>query len=182
MAIEDLTTGGPLKHISPILVLLTIAAASWAVPLQQAFDQSLPGAGYDRIVYLDRETPYTGGLELSDGNICIISSGAVIDLQGSRIMVNSPATLDICGVALANSDSAALKFNASGYGWVDHVTFCGNYDGLYFWQGSDLKITSSIFANSARYGVYCYNDCERWMEYNNAWSNTGGDYREFCPS
>lgn len=171
-----------MKRIIPAFMLLAFAAAGWAVPLQQAFDQAVPGAGYDRIVYLDRETMYTGGLELSDGNFCIISSGAVVDLEGGRIIVNSTATLDVCGVALANSDSAALKFNASGHGWVDHVTFCWNYDGLYFWQGSTMKVTSSIFANSARYGVYCYNDCERWMAFNDAWSNTGGDYREFCPS
>ena len=171
-----------MKFTIPIFMLLAFTATGWAVPLQQAFDQASPGAGYDRIVYLDRETLYTGGLELAGGNYCIISSGAVVDLEGSRIIVNSPATLDISGVVLANSDSAALKFTSSGHGWVDHVTFCWNYDGLYFWQGSDLKITSSIFANSARYGVYCYNDCDRWMGYNDAWSNTGGDYKEFCPS
>ena len=171
-----------MRRTIPILVLLAFTATGWAVTLQQAFDQAGPGAGYDRIVYLDRETAYTGGLELSDGNYCIISSGAVVDLEGSRIIVNSSATLDISGVALANSDSAALKFTSNGHGWVDHVTFCWNYDGLYFWQGSDLKITSSIFANSARYGVYCYNDCDRWMAFNDAWSNLGGDYREYCPS
>lgn len=179
----NLTVGGRLKKVNLILMLLFVASIPVAaIPLQQAFDEASPGAGYDRWVYLDRETLYTGGLILSDGNYCLISSGAVVDLQGDRIVVDPSATLDVCGVVLANSDSAALKYNGAGHGWVDHVTFCGNYDGLYFWQNSVMKITSSIFSFSAHYGVYCHQTCERWMAFNDAWSNPAGDYKELCPS
>ncbi|RJP74105.1 MAG: hypothetical protein C4524_13470 [Candidatus Zixiibacteriota bacterium] len=172
-----------MKRLPWLLALLCLAAPGWSVPLQQAFDQATPGAGYDRIVYLDQATLYTGGLTLSDGDYCLVSSGAVVDLEGNRIIVNPSASLDICGVVLANSDSAALKFSGAGHGWVDHVTFCANYDGLYFWQNSAMKITSCIIANSTRYGVYCHSEYDlRWMAYNDAWSNPSGNYREYCPS
>ncbi len=170
------------RKIISLVLLLIIAAPGWAIPLQQAFDEAVPGAGYDRIVYLDQEFLYTGGLTLSDGNYCLISSGAVVDLEGSRIIVNPTATLDVSGLVLTNSDSAALKYSGAGQGWVDHVTFYGNYDGLYFWQNSVMKITSCIFSDQSHYGVFCHQTCERWMAYNDAWANAAGNYKELCPS
>jgi parallel beta-helix repeat protein len=171
-----------MKKLVVLAALLVCVATGWTIPLQQAFDQALPGAGYDRIVYLDNEVVYTGGLTLDNGNYCILSAGAVVDLQGSRIIIDNLAVLDICGVVLVQSDSAALKYTNGSDGWVDHCTFAFNYDGLYFWQGSNLKITSNIFSNSGRYGVYCYDTSERWMAYNDAWANSVGDYRRWCPS
>lgn len=152
-----------------------------AIPLQQAYDDALPGAGYDKMISLDPSEVYTGGIRLEDETVCILSAGAQIDLQGDRIYVEPTAMLDVCGVVLTNSDSAALKYAGAGKGWIDHCTFFGNYDGLYFWDGSDMVITSDIFSYCSHWGVYTHTDAERWMAYNNAWANASGNYKEFCP-
>ena len=171
-----------MKKLMILATLLMCALPGWTVPLQQAFDQAAPGAGYDRLVYLDNEVVYTGGLTLDDGNYCILSAGAVVDLQGSRIIVNPTALLDICGVVLCGSDSAALKYAGAGHGWVDHLTFARNYDGLYWWQNANMMVTSCIFSYSTHFGVYRHQTCTSWMGFNDAYSNTGGNYKEWCPS
>jgi len=163
-----------------IIVVLMSALAANAIPLQQAYDEALPGAGYDRMIYLDPAETYTGGLEFDDEAICIISCGAMIDLQGDRIIANDNGFLDICGVVLTNSDSAAVKYNTAGNGWVDHCTFAGNFDGVHFWTSTNLTLTSNIFAYSTRWGVWTHEDASRFLAYNNAYSNPGGNYKEWC--
>ena len=173
-----------MKRIFLFVALIAsafFAVQSPAIPLQQAYDEAEPGAGYDKMVYLDPAEVYTGGILLEDGPTCILSCGALVDLQGDRIYVEPGTVLDICGVVLANSDSAALKYYGTGEGWIDHCTFVGNYDGLYFWEYSDMVITSNIFSYSSHWGVYTHTDADRWMCFNNAWANAAGNYKEYCP-
>jgi parallel beta-helix repeat protein len=168
----------------PIIIVsavLLFPLSVGAVTLQQAYDDALPGAGYDRMIFLDPAESYTGGIHLQNETVCILSYGAQVDLQGDRIIVDPDAVLDISGVVLTYSDSAALKYDGAGDGWVDHCTFYGNYDGLYFWDNSDMTITSNIFSNSSHWGVYTHEDAQRWMAYNDAWENASGDYKEWCP-
>ena len=169
----------------PLLITL-LAITLWgmqaaAIPLQQAYDEAGAGAGYDKMIFLDPAEVYTGGLTLSDETVCILSCGAQVDLQESQIVVEPSALLDICGVVLTNSRNEALNYNEAGNGWVDHCTFWGNYDDVYFWDGSDMTLTSNIFSFSSHYGVYCHEDAQRWMAFNDAWENPGGHYMEYCP-
>lgn len=164
-------------------VVLFMATAGWAqVVLQDAYDAAGPGAGYDKMVYLDRYTMYTGGLFIPDGvDACILSYGALVDLEGNSIGVGPRALLDISGVVLINSGGGpAIKYVDAGDGWVDHCTFSHNYDGLYFWQGSEMRITSNIFYNSAHFGVACHQYSDRWMAYNDVWQNAEGDYMQWA--
>jgi len=178
------------KNMKKIYVIALIAGSMltagmlYAETLIQAYNAASAGSGYDKLILLDRNTLYTGGLELSDESVCILSAGAVIDLQGGLIYVNSSASLDICGVVLKNgsSDDAALKYNDGVKSWVDHCTFFDNYTGLRFWQNADLKITSNIFSESSHYGVYAHEYTTMWMSNNDAWQNKDGDYRMFCPT
>lgn len=173
-----------MKKAIYALVLLALAlwaAQALAIPLQQAYSEATPGAGYDKLVFLNPDEVYTGGLHLLGETVCIISCGAEVDLQGSRIMVEPSALLDICGVVLTNSDSAALKYSGAGVGWIDHCTFWGNYDCVYFWDGADMTLTSNVFSFSSHYGVYCHEDAQRWMAFNDAWENAAGHYKEYCP-
>ncbi|MBU0520015.1 right-handed parallel beta-helix repeat-containing protein [bacterium] len=163
-----------------VLVVLLSALMVHAIPLQQAYTEAQPGAGYDKMIVLDPAETYTGGLEFDDESICIISCGALIDLQGDRIIANDNGYLDICGVALTNSDSAAIKVNTAGQGWIDHCTFAGNYDGVHFWIGTNLTMTSNIFSYSERWGVWTDESTSRFLAYNNAYSNLGGHYKEWC--
>ena len=169
------------RILIPVLVLLLCATSGMAVTLQQAYDAAGPGAGYQKLVYLDNETLYTGGLTLSTGPTCIISDGALIDLQGSRLIVTGNNQLDVCGVVLIGSDSAAIKYDA-GKGWIDRVTFAQNYDGVTCWINANMRLTSNIFSFGTRYGFYCHDTGTRWIAYNDAWSNPGGDYRRWCTS
>jgi len=173
-----------MKRVFYFAVLLTLAlwvTQAAAIPLQQAYDESAPGAGYDKMILLDPEEVYTGGLLIEGETVCILSCGAQVNLQGDHIVVEPSALLDICGVVLTNSDSDALRYNEAGRGWIDHCTFWGNYDAVYFWDGSDMVLTSNVFSFSSHYGVYCHEDAQRWMAFNDAWENAGGNYKEYCP-
>ncbi len=173
---EDL----PMKRLTISLWAVFFAFSAHSIPLQDMYSAAGAGAGYEKMIVLDPAEIYTGGLHLSNESVCIISCGAQVDLQGDRIMADDNALLDICGVVLTNSDSAALQFMGSADGWVDHCTFCGNYDGLYFWTGSNLKATSNIFAYSNHYGVKTIEGVYRWLEHNDAYENIGGDYKQWC--
>ena len=174
------------KIFAFILISGLIFAANmlYAESLIQAYNDASAGSGYDRLILLDRNTLFTGGLELSDESVCILSVGAVIDLQGGQIYVNSSSSLDICGVVLKNGsgNEAALKYNDGVKSWIDHCTFFDNYTGLQFWQNADMKITSNIFAESSHYGVYAHEYTTMWMCNNDAWQNQDGDYRMYCPT
>lgn len=173
-----------MKKFTVVMALIVVflwSGLALAIPLQQAYDEALPGAGYDRLIFLDPAETYTGGLYLADERVCILSYGGLIDLQNSRITVETSAHLDICGVILTNSEGAALEYLGAGQGWIDHCTLAGNYDGVYFWDNSDMTLTSNIFSYSSHYGVYCHQDAERWMAFNDAWSNISGHYKEYCP-
>lgn len=163
--------------------LLSFGFAS-AETLLQAYNSASAGSGYDKLIILDHYTLYTGGLTLEDESVCIMSAGAIIDLQGGQIYVNSTATLDISGVVIKNgsNDEAALKYYYDIMSWVNQCTFYDNYIGLQFWEGCDLKITSNIFAQSSQYGVYAHEYTDKWMSNNDAWQNPGGHYVEFCPT
>ncbi|MFH1861792.1 MAG: right-handed parallel beta-helix repeat-containing protein [bacterium] len=167
----------------PLTVVLCFLIAPYAsaVLLQDAYNSALPGAGYDKLVYLDPAETYYGGLTISNASVCILSHGATVLLAGSRIIVESNATLDICGVVLTYSDSAAIKFNGAATGWIDHCSFFNNYDAVYFWTGANVKLTSNIFSYSNHYGVFTCQGTERFLAYNDAWQNAMGDYREWCP-
>lgn len=171
-----------LITILSVVIASFAASVTFAVPLQQAYDEALPGAGYDRLVFLNPNETYTGGLVVADEDVCIISCGATIDLEGGVLFVQPDASLDICGVAIINANAYGLQYSGAGHGWIDHCTFYHNYDAVYFWEGSDMMLTSNIFSYSSHYGVYCHEDyIERWMAYNDAWLNTGGNYKEYCP-
>ena len=159
-----------------VLVLLTAPAG--AITLQQAYEDATPGAGYDKMVVLDAQEMYTGGLTIPSGSVYILSVGAQVDLQGSEISIQPEAELDISGVVLLNSGEYALKYEGIGSGWVDHCTFYGNQTAVYFFDRSSMKLTSNIFSNSSLYGVYTHDGSERWMAFNDAWANAGGSYRE----
>lgn len=175
-----------MKKAAVLLALAFLTAwtsISLAVPLIQAYNNAAPGAGYDRMIVLDPETVYTGGLVIFNEAVCILSAGAQIDLRNSQILVNPTAMLDICGVVVRNgvNNDAALKYGDVGTRWIDHCTFYDNYDGVRFWDNSDMVLTSNIFSYSSHYGVYTHVDAERWMAFNDAWQNTSGNYKEWCP-
>lgn len=163
-----------------LIVLMFLSGQALAIPLQQAYDEALPGAGYDRLIVLDPAETYTGGLRLADETVCILSCGALIDLQGGTIGVEPSAKLDICGVILTGSADKAVSFESGGRGWIDHCTFAGNYDGVWFDSGSNLTLTSNIFVYSSHIGVSCDENVTRWLAYNDAWANAEGDYEEWC--
>jgi hypothetical protein len=169
-----------MKVFWSILISMAIAGSVFAIPLQQVYDEALPGAGYDKMIVLDPAESYTGGLQFDNLDVCILSYGAVVDLQGDRIIVDPGAMLDVCGVVLTNSDSAALKYNTLAQGWVDRCTFYNNYEALFFWNNADLTITSNILSYSSHWGVRTHEDADRWMGYNDAWQNTAGNYYEWC--
>ncbi|NQS97957.1 MAG: hypothetical protein HQ591_05845 [candidate division Zixibacteria bacterium] len=170
-------------------VLFTMAVVIiWApivvsTPLIDAYNAALPGAGYDKMVVLDPGVTYTGGLNIIEGNVCIISYGAEIDLQGGQIIIDPAAILDICGVVIDNgvNNDQALKYGTGGRGWVDHCTFYNNYNSVYFWDDADMVLTSNIFSYATHYGVYTHTDAVRWMAFNDAYHNISGHYKEWCP-
>jgi hypothetical protein len=91
-----------LFYLSQIIGLVLLPLLLQAHTLQEIYNQAIPGLGYNRLIVLERDSIYTGGLVISDESVGIRGRGALIDLQGSSISVNGVSSIDIDGCIIIN--------------------------------------------------------------------------------
>jgi len=165
-----------------MLGALLSASTAGAIPLQSAYDVALPGEGFDRLLILDPEQAYTGGMSAQDGVRSLIrGNGAVINLEGESIWgVGHGTVLDIDHCVILNGYSGVfIAEEATGH--IRNNTIRGNAYGITSWYGSpDVVIENNIILENKTYGIYCREFFEPIIQYNAVWGNPGGNYIHSC--
>jgi hypothetical protein len=153
-----------------IVATLLVASPALGRSLEEAWlSEAVPGDGYDKVLHLDADEIYTGGLLLTSGKNCIHGHGAVIDLQGGTIRVTGSTTrLDIDECILVggggSSSFAALNYALLAGGKVRNCVFFRNLWGLHMvmvWtNGHVTSIVNCIFLENDEWGAVIHDDNE----------------------
>lgn len=163
-----------------LILLLLMPIYLYSITLQEVYNSASPGIGYDRLLVLNSNSIYTGGLLISDGKVGIKGHGAIIDLNGGSIQVSGNANIEIDACVIMNgSDGFSALDNVSAY--ITHCTFYGNQVGVRFMStGGLLEIVNSIFAFNSEYGLACDEESPLILNYIDAYQNAQGDYMKWC--
>lgn len=164
-----------------ILFFLLIPFLINATTLEQMFLASGPGMGYDHLIFLEKDSVYTGGITINSESVSIKGKGAIIDLAGHSIYVSGLSTLEIDGCVLKNGDNA-IYLTGDAKSKITHCTFYGNNYGILCDGHTGLvEVVNSIFSNNAYYGFACCEETSRKLHYIDMYQNGLGDYVEWCP-
>ncbi len=149
--------------------------------LEQAYAEAQPGMGYDKLLILNPDSAYTGGLNISGVTVGIKGCGALINLSGSTIGVTGSSRIEIDGCVIVNgTDGISIQDSVSAI--ISHCTFYGNQVGIrYMCQTGNIEVVNTIVASSSQYGFACHNNSSRKLHYMNMYENSAGDYRAWCP-
>ncbi|MGD8718420.1 MAG: right-handed parallel beta-helix repeat-containing protein [Candidatus Zixiibacteriota bacterium] len=174
-------------------IVVTLAIALLAVPLawgktlQSAYDEAGSGEGYDKLLVLDPNIVYTGGLGVLQGKkSCIRGNGALIDLERNQIYCSQAGTeVHITGCCFVNgsANDAAIAIQDGATGVIDSNTICKGLDGIKVWIDSSATIKNNIIYGNSRYGVACYQTSypSANISYNDVDTNYAGNYAYYCP-
>ncbi len=174
-----------MQKLKPVIILLLLLLGSSftrAGTLQDAYENALPGMGYDKLIILHPDSIYTGGVTITDEKVGIRGNGATIDLAGGNyIYVNGKSTIEIDGcVILRGNYGIHCEGEVSAY--ITQCTFYANDIAIsYMSTLGSIEVYNTIISNSNQYGFACHEDSYRILHYIDAYSNTGGNYMEFCP-
>jgi len=167
----------------PIFQIIFIILLPLLLPagtLQEMYNLATAGLGYDRLIELQRDSLYTGGLMISNERVGIKGHGALIDLQGSSISANGISVIDIDGCVIMNGTEGLLvqdDVNAR----ISQCTFYQNDIGIHFLSESgSIEVVNSILAYNFLYGFACEEHSLRTLHYIDAFQNLLGDYMEWC--
>ena len=168
-------------------ILLFYSPAYPYQSLQEVFENSNPGGGYDFYVELDSEIEYLGDLDIIDGeNVLIIGNGALIygtpQRQGIYI---SESTLDISGCVFIGGlfsiyygyNSNGKIFNNTFYDPEDFSSIGSDYTDWY----TEIEIYNNIIVG-APYGILAteYNIPE-YIDFNIVYDSDYEHYAYICP-
>lgn len=152
-----------------------------AETLQQAYQEALPGLGYDRLICLTPGEIYTGGLAIANEKVGIKGQGAILDLQGGMISATGSAVIDLDGCVVING-SRGLNLEGKANSLVTHCTFYGNQYGIYAFTIGIVEVMNTILANNTTYGFACDENTTCILHYLDAYQNPGGNYMAWCES
>jgi parallel beta-helix repeat protein len=166
-----------MKKIIFLLIPFLIDAAT----LEEKFLTSGPGMGYDHLLFLEKDSVYTGGITINSEAVSIKGNGAIIDLAGNTIYVSGLSTFEIDGCVLKNGDNA-IYLTGDAKSRITQCTFYGNNNGIlcdgHFGM---VEVVNSIFSNNSYYGFACCEETARKLHYIDMYQNALGDYVEWCP-
>lgn len=164
-----------------IFLLLLLPILINATTLEEMYQNSSPGLGYDRLVILEKDSVYSGGITVVTESVGIKGSGAILDLQGESIYVSDSSGLDIDGCVLKNGGNA-IYFTGDARGKITQCTFFSNQNGILSdYHNGIIDVTNSIFSNNLEYGFACSEETFRNLQYIDMYQNALGDYVEWCP-
>ncbi len=163
-----------------LIVFCFLFAALFAGTLQQAYQNAQPGLGYDKLIILDPDSIYTGGLSVNGEKVGIKGFGAIIDLGGDSIYVTGNSQIDLDGCVIING-TAGLAVSGAVSSLVTHCTFYQNGIAIHFRSVEGMiEVKNSILANSTRYGFACEESTFRILHYIDAYQNALGNYVDWC--
>jgi hypothetical protein len=179
-----------LRYLVFLLALALVVPAALAKTLQSAYDEAGPGEGYDKLLVLDPNVTYTGGLGVVQGKkSCVRGNGALCDLSGNQIFISQPGTqCDITGCCFVGGSAFGAVYVADGANAnIDGNTICKSGTGVYVWLNAIATVKNNIiFKNNVggapMYGIAKHQSTTNLsVLYNDVDSNYGGNYMYFCP-
>ena len=166
-----------MKKILLILIPFIINATT----LEQMYQNAGPGLGYERLILLEKDSVYTGGITIDSVSVGIKGNGAIIDLAGDSISVNGNVVFDM-DACVIKGGYAGLVLRGDATSKISHCTFYGNQFGvLCDGHTGMIEMVNSIISNSLEYGFACCEETARKLHYIDMYQNGQGDYVEWCP-
>ncbi|UCH78567.1 MAG: right-handed parallel beta-helix repeat-containing protein [Candidatus Coatesbacteria bacterium] len=169
------------------LALALCAPLAGAKSLEQAYNEAGPGEGYDKLLVLDPNVTYTGGVGLLQGKkSCIRGNGALCDLQNNQVFIAQPGTEALitgCCIINGTNADASIAVQDGAKATIDGNTICKNgADAVKVWDGSTATVKNNILYGSSRYGITAHQNSYSsvLILYNDVY-NTSGNYMYFCP-
>ncbi len=170
-----------MLKLTPLYILILGVSLALGITLQEAYQNASPGLGYDRLVLLNPDSIYTGGLNIVDEKVGIKGFGAIIDLNNDSISVTGQSIIDLDGCVIING-AAGLYLDGPVVSRVSQCTFYGNQYGILIKSGdASIVVYNTILAHQFRYGFACQKSTQRILYYLDAFQNTQGNYVEWCP-
>jgi len=172
-----------MKKISAFLVFFSflIPLTGSTSTLQQMYSNASAGLGYDKLILLNRDSVYLGGLAITNQKVGIKGGGAIIDLQGGSISVTGNSAIDLDGCVVINGTSA-IYATESVTARITQCTFYGNQIGIYFMALSGMiEVVNTILAHNTQYGFACDKATVRVLHFLDSYENLQGDFMEWCP-
>ena len=172
--------------IDKIIILLIFIATSYAITLQEVFDNAPSYGEYEKYIILEPNTVYTGGVGIYEGDIYINCQGSIIDLEGGNGIwvyadVEYPSSLDIEYCTITNGLYYGLSFGGLSTGNVINCNLINTNFGLKLFDVSDVFTTNSIFINNNSMGIGVYSTTPSLdANYLLFWNNED-DCLENCP-
>ena len=101
-----------MKNIALYITLITL---SFAVTLQEVYDNAQPGNGYDKYITLEPNQIYQGGIGIFEDSVYINCQGSIIDLMnGGWIWLYADqyynASLDIEYCTIYNGENFGIDY------------------------------------------------------------------------
>lgn len=158
-----------------ILTSLSFGSTS----LQQIYSDALPGLGYDRLLVLQPDSVYTGGILVTNEKVGIKGYGAIIDLGGDSIHVTGESQIDIDGCVIINGGSGVTAHGTVN-GLITQCTFYGNQIGIHFMSSGYMEVVNTIISNNSRYGYACDETSVCILHYIDSYQNSQGNFMEWC--
>ena len=164
--------------VGGILIIPLLAHSS---TLQQMYISASAGLGYDKMIELEGDSVYLGGLSITNQKVAIRGQGAIIDLQGSNISASGNAVIDLDGCVIINGNSA-LYATESVTSRITQCTFYGNQIAIHFMALSGMiEVGNTILAHNSQYGFACEKATARVLHFIDSYENLQGDFMEWCP-
>jgi hypothetical protein len=165
-----------------LLILLFSSILVKAGSLLDAYQNALPGMGYDKLIVLHPDSVYTGGLNIVDEKVGIRGNGAIINLIGSSsIIVTGESNIEIDGCVIIRG-TYGIHCDGNINAYISQCTFYENEIAIsYMATMGSITVFNTVISNSSHYGFACHESSSRTLSYIDAYQNIDGDYMEFCP-
>ena len=173
-----------MKNIALYITLITL---SFAVTLQEVYDNAQPGNGYDKYITLEPNQIYQGGIGIFEDSVYINCQGPIIDLMnGGGIWLYADqyynASLDIEYCTIYNGENFGIDYAGISTGTVSNCNFIKNDIGLTLHDSSYVILKNSNFIDNDIYGLGIITEIPILeVSYSNFWDNLEGDCMENCP-
>ena len=173
--------------INKFMIILIFIATSYAITLQEAFDNASNYEEYEKYLILEPESIYTGGIGIYEGDVYINCQGSVIDLEeGNGVWVYGdveyPSSLHMEYCTITNGSYYGLSFGGMAVGNIINCNLINTNFGLKLFDVSDVFVTNSIFSDNLTYGIGVYGENTTLeTSYCILWNNLESDCMENCP-
>jgi hypothetical protein len=171
-----------MKKLLLLTLLLFIIPAQilFATSLQDAYINSNPGLGYDRLIILQADVVYTGGLSITNESIGIKGRGAILNLSGSSIYVTGDSKIEMDACVIING-SNGIHATGNAQVLLTQCTFYNNQNGIMFDSDGIIEVLNTIISFNSQYGLACNENSTCILSYIDSYQNADGNFMKWCP-